>query len=379
MNVLLATDYRVLLYDDRIYAYKRFHAIVKRYNENFGKVYLCTRSMEGIPDDKYIDITHLVSKLISVTLTKSLLHLNDNLINKTVKECDLVIGRFDSLIAVRVTNIARMMKVPYLAEVMADPWDGYWNHGIIGKLLAPYMYFANKKSIYNANYASYVTDRFLQSRYPCKGLNINASNVTIAKANEKVLKDRLSHISNMNPKEITVATTAAVNVYAKGQEFVIKALPLLREKGINVTYKLIGGGNQNRLRTLAKKLGVEKQVVFCGEKKLSEVLDIIDSIDVYIQPSLQEGLPRSVIEAMSRACPCIGARTAGTPELIDSQYVVKRKSYRAIAQTLEKILNQNEMIKLAKNNFNRSKDFCQEVLDSRRNEFYSIIKKEIYK
>ena len=56
------------------------------------------------------------------------------------------------------------------------------------------------------------------------------------------------------------------------------------------------------------------------------MFELLDECDIYLQPSLQEGLPRSVIEAMSRGCACIGAATAGIPELLESEYVVKRKS-----------------------------------------------------
>ena len=49
-----------------------------------------------------------------------------------------------------------------------------------------------------------------------------------------------------------------------------------------------------------------------------------DNIDVFIMPSLQEGLPRSMVEAMSRGCNVIGSRVGGIPELLDDNFHIMR-------------------------------------------------------
>lgn len=69
--------------------------------------------------------------------------------------------------------------------------------------------------------------------------------------------------------------------------------------------------------------GVADRVVFKGQMKHQQVLEWIDSLDIYIQPSMQEGLPRALIEAMSRACPAIGSSTGGIPELLPSDAILK--------------------------------------------------------
>jgi len=154
---------------------------------------------------------------------------------------------------------------------------------------------------------------------------------------------------------------------------VISAIPLLNRAGIRVRYTLVGGGSQDYLRQLAEKCGVADQVIFAGRKSLDEVFTLLEQADIYIQPSLQEGLPRSVIEAMSRACPVIGAKTAGIPELIAPECVVKRKSVSGIAKTIRKIYNTEKMSELAEQNFAHSKEYLDEVLNTRREEYFSRI------
>ncbi|MFR9276345.1 glycosyltransferase [Finegoldia magna] len=87
---------------------------------------------------------------------------------------------------------------------------------------------------------------------------------------------------------------------------------------------LQGGGNQDYLLSIAKTYHVEDRVIFWGRLSPEKVQEWMDKVDIYIQPSLQEGLPRSVIEAMSRGCLVLGART-GIPELLDPRFVVKRR------------------------------------------------------
>ncbi len=181
----------------------------------------------------------------------------------------------------------------------------------------------------------------------------------------------------MSLSNITLVTTAAINVEAKGQQYVIEALPMLRKSGVNAKYVLIGSGDKARLMNLAEKYGVKDNVVFAGELSLDDVFNTIDRCDFYIQPSLQEGLPRSVIEAMSRACPSLGARTAGIPELISEECIFERKSAKGIYDTIMALLSKPKLNELAKLNFEESKKYTNEVLEQRRNAYFDYVKESL--
>lgn len=379
MKIMIATEYRINYVDGRYYVYSKLYSILKRYYNAFGPIVLCSREIHAPLNKKYFDISEMVVKVVSIKLSDTFLFLNKPKLVKEVKESDLVIGRFDSIVSCRVASIARRLKKPFFAEIMADAWDGYWNHGIIGKLLAPYMFYSTKKAVWNADYALYVTKFFLQDRYPCRNKSINASNVSIDQPRPEILDKRLSKIEKMSLSDIVLVTTAAINVEAKGQKYVIKALPLLIEKGINVKYIMIGGGAKDRLLHIAEKYNVKDNVIFAGELSIDEVYNTIDQCDLYIQPSLQEGLPRSVIEAMSRACPSIGARTAGIPELISEECVFDRKSARAIYKTIMSLLSKSRLEKQARANYEESKKYICDVLDRQRNSYFDYIKEDISK
>ena len=294
-----------------------------------------------------------------------------------LSSCDIFVGRHPSILACSIADFAVRKGIPLFSEVMGDAWDAYWNHSIVGKLIAPVMFMKTKKIIKRSDYALYVTNEFLQKRYPCENVSVGVSNVLIENVDEAVLQKRLEKIARTDYHNLTLMTTAAIDVQYKGQEYVIKAIPLLNKVGIRVRYLLVGGGEENYLKDISKNCGVEDQVEFLGRRTLSEVFEILDEIDIYLQPSLQEGLPRSVIEAMSRGCPVIGAKTAGIPELISPECVVRRKSVKDIADAVIKLSNRDKLLELACQNFENSKLYQDAVLSERRNKYYRMVKYEI--
>jgi glycosyltransferase involved in cell wall biosynthesis len=375
MKTVMATDVTLFVCGERYFYASQVSTILKRYYEYFGKLTICGRTIQTdeVPCS-HEEVTDMIDGVLSVqSLGKILVGSYDKKIRRLIYNSDFVICRCPGIIAQRVANIAKKVGKPYFAECMGCAWDAYWNHGLVGKAIAGYMFLNMRRAVYHANYALYVTSEFLQKRYPCKNESVHASNVLIECADEAVLQKRQKRIEEAEYAQLTLMTTAAVDVRYKGQEYVIKAIPELNRHGIRVRYILVGGGDASYLKCVARKHGVLEQVEFAGRCSLSEVFGLLDQADIYLQPSLQEGLPRSVVEAMSRACPVIGAKTAGIPELITPECVVKRRSSKEIAKAIIEISNDEKMLELATRNFEKSKEFQDFVLRERRSKYYSNI------
>lgn len=380
MRVLIITD--VVIYNEKgkMFLSTAFGSILKRYYESFGKIVLCSRMVNQSPPLKYVCVDQYIDYNIGVdSLMRPFSNETKKIIKVAISESNLVVGRLGSVLACRIYGVVKKLSKPFYSEIMSDPWDAYWNHGIKGKIIAPYMYFKTKHIVKNSEFALYVTNNFLQERYPCKNDSVGVSNVKIPSTDVSVLEKRIEKIELADVNNITITTTAAVNVRYKGHKYVIKALPKLRKKGIYVRYIMVGSGDQSYLKKIAKKCGVLNQTEFTGLMSLEEVFNNLDKADIYIQPSLQEGLPRSVIEAMSRGCICIGARTAGIPELIEEKFVVKRKSVNDIVDKITAFCNSSveDRKETATRNFEESKKYLEEVLDQRRKAYYEKVKFEI--
>lgn len=94
------------------------------------------------------------------------------------------------------------------------------------------------------------------------------------------------------------------------------------------------------------------------------------NLDVYVQPSKQEGLPRSVIEAMSVGCPALGSNVAGIPELLDNDCLFNPDNNSQIIDAIEGMLNKETMIAKARANFYRAKEYNLIDIEKRRQKIF---------
>jgi len=331
---------------------------------------------------KYSKITHEKFKFTSIPNICSIkgLTVNASKIKKTIKDriykSNIIIIRLPSFAGIKAIRECIKLRKPYIVELVTCPWDAFWNHSLKGKLVAPFMYFMNKKYVKNAKYVLYVSKEFLQRRYPCYGRTISCSDVILKPLPKNTLDKRLNKIKNMTyDKSIVLGTIAAVNVRYKGQKYVIKAISRLNKKGYNFEYHIVGGGDQSYLKAIAQKCMVSDKVKFLGPLKHDKVFDFIQNIDLYVQPSNAESHGRVIVEAMSLACPVIGSSTGGIPELVSPECVFERKNVKDLERVLKKI-DKYSMENEAVRSFEKAKEFDVDLLDEKRTAFYKEFAQE---
>ncbi|WP_315113917.1 glycosyltransferase [Clostridium intestinale] len=368
-------DHIFLRYRNNFYTSASLNSeVMKRYINFFGKIRLVTRwktvdEIKEKTEPSSIDCTEFVGVPNYKSISKLFNYFKARkIIKKEVLEAEYIIVRTSSFANI-AARYAKKYKKPYLVEVVGCAWDASWNYSLIGKFIAPFAYFFQKKTVKNADYAIYVTERFLQKRYPTKSKNTNCSNVSLIDFDYGVLEKRLHKIDKMNMDDkLILATTGAIDVKYKGQQYVIKALAKMKNIGItNFEYQLVGGGDESYLKSIAQKYNVDKQVKFLGKMPHREVFNWLENVDIYIQPSKQEGLPRALIEAMSRGLPAFGSLTAGIPELLDEKNVFSNstKNIDEICNLL-KSLNKDLMKEQAVRNFTESQKYDKKIIENRR-------------
>lgn len=103
----------------------------------------------------------------------------------------------------------------------------------------------------------------------------------------------------------------------KGIEYLLKAVALLGHERVvpPVQVVIIGGGPlRTSLQELVQSLGIEERVRFLGERH--DVQRLLSLLDVFIMPSLHEGIPMALLEAMAAGCPVIATAVGGVPEVV---------------------------------------------------------------
>ena len=102
-------------------------------------------------------------------------------------------------------------------------------------------------------------------------------------------------------------------------------------KNPHIKYFICGTGElKNYLSNIIKKLGLESQVQLLGFR--TDIAQILKQTDIFVHPSFREGLPVSVMEAMTSGVPIVAGENRGTRDLIvpdKGGYLVKSDSVRA--------------------------------------------------
>ncbi len=141
----------------------------------------------------------------------------------------------------------------------------------------------------------------------------------------------------------------------KGVKYLIRAIKLLLKRDKNVLCCIIGKGNtENSLKKLTVELNLENYVKFLGEKNSKEVAKYMNACDIFVLPSLNEGLPVVLCEALACGKPVVATKVAGTPELVnkDVGYLVRPKDANDLAEkillALNKKWNKEKLLKRAR-------------------------------
>ncbi|MDY6987493.1 MAG: glycosyltransferase family 4 protein [Thermodesulfobacteriota bacterium] len=109
----------------------------------------------------------------------------------------------------------------------------------------------------------------------------------------------------------------------KGLICLLRAMgELLGRKNVEVSLLIVGEGpEEERLRGDACQLGLDEHVSFLGYVEHGcRLFDLYRQSDVYILPSLTEGWPQTLFEAMACAVPVVATRVGGIPHLIEDGY-----------------------------------------------------------
>lgn len=379
MKVLFVHDGPLLGNKDQsvYYGVHYNNEIIERYSF-FGSTVSFLMRYQEIEDAeaiRYSKITHPSFNFIELPNFKSIKTYHKKadaikIIKKAVDDHDVIILRLPSAAGTIAFEYAKSINKPILIEMVACVYDALWNYDWRGKVLAKYKMKKYQKIVKNASHVIYVTENFLQTRYPTDGKSIGCSDAVLKDIDENILTERLKRI-NKKKEQLVLGTVAAIDVPYKGQADIIKLLAQFDD--FNIKYKIVGQGKPDVLNKLIDQYQLKNKVEVIGSLSHNEVFNFLDTIDVYIQPSKQEGLPRSVVEAMSRACPVIGSNIAGIPELINKEALFEAGNLEAIQKTLLKI-NKEILIKWAIDNFERSHDFKKNILDNKRIEFYNQFK-----
>ncbi len=164
----------------------------------------------------------------------------------------------------------------------------------------------------------------------------------------------------------------------KGLKYLIEAMKIIGDKEKRLV--IIGHGKEkDDLENLVKNLNLKDCVTFIGKTPNQEVIRFMASSDVFVLPSLSEGFPIVILEAMASGLPIVATKVRGLPEIFkDGQngFLVEPRNPEKIAEKILLILNDEELSKrISKNNLEEVKKYDWKiVIDKLENIYFNIIK-----
>jgi glycosyltransferase involved in cell wall biosynthesis len=105
---------------------------------------------------------------------------------------------------------------------------------------------------------------------------------------------------------------------AKGVDILLEAFALIQKENSDIGLIFVGEGEEKeRLLSRCKELGINEKVIFYGRVEYEEIPTMMHYSDILILPSIEEGVGRVILEAMSMKLPVIASNIGGIPLVID--------------------------------------------------------------
>lgn len=360
----------------------------ERYLAVFDEIVVCARfyHSETYNTDRLMRSDHENVSFVELPNTRGVGSLIKHIgqIRKTMKsamkDCDRIIFRAPSPMSMVAYPLARRSGKPYAAEIMNNPATHYSPaamHNFYQPIIQHLTVNQTKSLCLNANGVSYVTEHVLQELYPSTARLQGESNryfessySTIRMENDRYSFDEWGE---MMPETVTFIHTGKMQDERKGQDIFIKTLSILRNKGYNVKGILVGDGvKREDFEKLGRSLGMADRLEFVGWKAGFEAVQKeLKRAQVAIFPSMGEGLPRSVIEAMAQGLLCFGSKVDGICELIEGDCLIPDFTPECFAEHIETYLvDWNKVLVDRKKQYEVSRRYEYSILEKRRTEFY---------
>lgn len=134
-------------------------------------------------------------------------------------------------------------------------------------------------------------------------------------AARKELKKYTEFRSNLN-KSLWIGTISELH-RNKGLPFVIRAVHSLAKKGYDISFFIIGDGEERiRLQRFIERLELEDRVFLTGH--INKASELLSAFDIFTLTSMKEGLPYVLLEAGLAGLPVVATKTGGIPEIIEN-------------------------------------------------------------
>lgn len=205
--------------------------------------------------------------------------------------------------------------------------------------------------------------------YYIPGIGIDTENYKNIQIDKEILREKLG-IDKTN----IICISMGDLVLRKNYKIAIEAISKTNNK--NIHYLICGKGpEEENLKKLCKMLNVEEQVHFLGFR--SDVKELLQISDIFLFTTLQEGMPRSMMEAMASGLPCVSSKIRGNVDLIENGkggFLEEANDSEGFAKKISLLANDSELRKKMKDyNLERIEKFDIKIVERKLEKIYKEV------
>ncbi|MEK7568601.1 MAG: glycosyltransferase family 4 protein [Patescibacteria group bacterium] len=162
---------------------------------------------------------------------------------------------------------------------------------------------------------------------------------------EEALSHLFTQAGAQIPKDAIVLGSIAELHKNKGLRYAIEAIAILIKKNPSVFYLILGNGEENeQLDALIKRHKLQEHIFLLGF--VENAATYLKAFDIFVLPSIKEGLPYVLLEAGLAGLPVVASRVGGIPEIIEdgkTGLLVSPRDSSAISSAIEKLSESLEL------------------------------------
>lgn len=385
MKVLIVIDEHVFLYKGHYYVRELGTDLTERYLQVFDSIRVATRVDEVSDldlkvhrrmDSERVELFPLKFFRGYKQFLRNMLSLRRQY-RAVIGDCEAALIRLPSTIGFSIAGRVLRKKLPLACEVVASPYDFFRiKKPGIEKVLYGIYHLQLRKTCSKADGVAYVTEFALQKQYPASKKGSFTAHYSSAKIKPEFYTAP-RQLSGAGPLVIC-HVAHPINNWEKGHDVAIRVIAELnRRMSRKIRIRFAGDGELvPQLRQLAVELGVADCVDFPGVLSMSELHSLLTTSHAMILPTLTEGLPRVIIEAMATGLPCVSTPVGGIPELLPSRFLCEPTDVNRFSDELEALFSSEEFYRVeSERNFERSRDFAEDKLQAKRIKFFESMTK----
>jgi len=358
--------------------------IWSNYLSNFNTICVYSRKSKSISSKNGISsranvtfyLTHHYSTPIGIIKNKKRI---EEELEVLIKDVDVVLTRLPSALGIIAGFLALKLNKRLWVEQVGNAHEALNNHGTLkGKVIGPIIHFFNKKLIEKADFVSYVTESKLQIDYPTnnEAITVSLSNVII----NEIINEKDLDKERFYGKMFKIGLIGGFDVRYKGQDILLRAISLLpTDIKKNIKMNFVGKGNYSWIYAVAQNLGLKENIEFLGSLEAGhEINAFLNTLSLYVQPSLTEGMPRATIEAMAMGCPVIGSNVGGIPDIVTKRFLHKKGNVQQLSEHIKYLyLYRKELEQESALSIQKSIPYLKANLDKKRADFFEKMNKKL--